>query len=289
MPVNKSAMPVSLGIVSLLLIFGCGKIEGNDQQKPAAVVNGKVVAAEQIEAEMAKLGQIPVDQAQSVANRVLRNVVDQELLAQQAAQAKLDSQAEVRMKIDAARRQILAEAQIAVLTKEAVSPAEAEVKAYFDGHPELFSQRRIYKLQELIAGTTPENIAEARELASQAKGPREFATALQAKGIPVGVREVAKAAEDLPDELLVKLNQMKPGEMITTAPGGKLTLVVLADMEQRPVSYEQASPMIERYLANMKKRNQIEVELKKIRTQAKIEYTAPYADISDIAPDQAKP
>ncbi|MFA5082500.1 MAG: EpsD family peptidyl-prolyl cis-trans isomerase [Hydrogenophilaceae bacterium] len=288
MRVVKSVMPVSLGILSLLLMFGCNKIEGGDQLKAAALVNGEVVASDQIEAEMERLGQIPSDQSQTIANRILKNVVDQELLAQQAAQAKLDSQAGVRMKIAAARRQILAEAQITALTKETAAPAEAEVKAYFDGHPELFSQRRIYKLQELIAGTTPENIAEARELASQAKGPREFAAALQAKGIPVGVREVAKAAEDLPDELLAKLNAMKVGETLTTAKAGKLTLVVLADMEARPVGYEQASPMIVRYLANLKKREQIEVELNKIRTQAKIEYKPPYADISDMAPDQAK-
>lgn len=285
----KSAMPAGLGLLSLLLMFGCGKIQDGDQLKAAALVNGEFVAAAQIETEMAKLGQIPAEQSQTVANRILTNVIDQELLAQQAAQAKLDAQTEVRMKIAAARRQILAEAQIAAMTKAAVAPSETEIKAYFDGHPALFSQRRIYKLQELIASTSPENIAEARELANQAKGPKAFAEALQAKGIPVGARQVVKAAEDLPTELLAKLNAMQAGQTLTTEQGGKLNLLILADVEERPVTFEQASPMIVRYLANMKKREQIEAELKKIRAQAKIEYQPPYADIQDVDSGQAKP
>lgn len=285
----KSAIPMGLLVLPLLLMSGCDKKDEGDKLKPAALVNGALVAAEQVEMELKKIGAVPPDQSQDIANRILRNVVDQELLAQQAAQAKLDEQPEVQVKLAAARRQILAEAQINGLTKSMSAPAESEIRAYFDAHPELFSKRHVYKLQELIVHASPENIAEVSELAAKAKTAREFATAMQAKGIPVGAREVVKTAEDLPTELLAKLGQMKPGQSMSQSQGGKLNLVVLVAAEEQPVTYEQSSVMIARYLANTGKRNHIEDELKKLRSAAKIEFTPPYADIPDTESDQKKP
>lgn len=277
----------AMAALLILILAGCAK-QGGEETRAAAVVNGQAIAAAQIEAEMQRLGQMPAGQSDNLANRVLANVVDQELLAQEAVKAKLDGQADVQMKIAAARRQILAEAQITALTKAAGVPAEPEIKAYFDGHPELFARRAIYRLQELVAGTAPENLDEARKLAEQARSPRELAAALQAKGIPVGAREMVKSAEDLPSELLAKLATMKAGQSVISVRNGKLTQIILAGIEPRPVSLEQAHAMIVRYLENMKKRDLLEADLKKLRGQAKIEYVAPYAGVSDIPAGQGK-
>jgi len=286
---NKLAIPAAFSLVSLSILFGCDKIEGNDNLKSAALVNGQIIAAEQVDAELGKMGQIPPGQSQVIANRILKNFVDQELLAQQAVQTKLDARDDVRMKLAAARRQILAEAQIAAATKEMAAPGETEIKGYFDAHPELFDKRRVYKLQELIIATTPENIDEVRELANKAKDPRELAATLQARNIQVGAREAVKAAEDLPAELLVKLSAMKPGQTMTQVQGGKLNLVILIGAEERPVGFEQTAPMIARYLVNTKKREHVEAELAKLGAKAKIEYQPPYAAFSDIKGNQAKP
>ncbi|NTV95110.1 MAG: peptidyl-prolyl cis-trans isomerase, EpsD family [Thiobacillus sp.] len=284
----KSAIASAIGLTLILVMSGCDKKVASEETKAAALVNGQAIAAAQIEAELQKIGQIPPEQSGNIANRILKNVVDLELLAQKAVHAKLDSQADVQMKIAAARRQILAEAQMAALVKDAGNPSEAEIQAYFDGHPELFAKRAVYRLQELLAGTTPENIEEARKMAGQARSPRELAAALQAKGIPVGGREMVKNAEDLPSELLAKLSGMKAGQSITLEKNGKLNLIILADVEQQPVTLEKAKPVIVRSLTNMKKRDLVEADLKKLESEAKIEYKAPYAAIPDVDIGQAK-
>lgn len=284
----KAALPVGLGILSLILLPGCTKTDQAAALDPAAVVNGEVIAARNVEAEMEELGGVSAEQAQEIANRVLANAIDLELLAQQASQAKLDGQADVQMKLAAARRQILAEAQITALAKGLGPVGETETKAYFDAHPELFSKRRIYRLQELVATTTAENVEAVQALTKQARSPRELAAALQAKGIPVGVREAVKGAEDLPADLLARLNELSVGQSIASLQGNKMTLLILVGLEERPLDYEEAKPMIERFLANSAKRDKIETELKKYREQAKIEYRAPYADIKPAEPNQAK-
>lgn len=286
---GKSFKLAGSGLLALALMSGCGKENGGENLKPAAVVNGRIIAVEQVEAELEKLGQVPAEQSQVLANRILRNAIDQELLAQQAVEAKLDGQAEVQMKIAAARRRILADAQIAAMTKNIAEPAEAEIRAYFDGHPELFAKRRVFKLQELLATVPQESLDQVRAMAQQAKSPRELAAALSAKGIQVGGRELVKPAEDLPADLLKQLSGLKAGQSLTVLNGTKLDIVTMVGSEERPVSFDQASPMIARYLANNRKRDQAETELGKLRAQAKIEYKPPYTAIAEKDAGQGKP
>ncbi|TCJ13188.1 peptidyl-prolyl cis-trans isomerase, EpsD family [Parasulfuritortus cantonensis] len=283
---SKWMIYTGLALTLIIALPGCEKKAAEVDQPAAARVNGEAIPSALVDAELERAGQIPPDQRQNIADRMLGNIVDQELLAQQALKAKLDARADVQMKIAAARRKILAEAQIAGLAKEGATPGEAEIKAYYEGHPELFAQRVAYRLQELVAGTTADNIQAAEELARQAHSPRELAAALQAKGIPVAGREVVKNAEELPSELLAKLKDLKAGQSITMTQGGKLDLIILAGIESRPVSMDQASPMILRYLENKKKMESVEAEVKKLRAGAKIEYVAPYAALPDSAAEK---
>lgn len=289
MQLSKMAIPLSFGLVFALAQYGCGNKEEGVELKAAARVNGQSIAASQIDAELEKVGKIPADQAQSIADRLVGKVIDQELLAQKAVQDKLDKQEDAQMKIAAARRQILAEAEIAALTKGIAEPTEVEVNAYFDAHPELFAKRSIYRLQELVAGTTPENLTAAQDIARQARSPRELVSALQAKGIPVGGREMVKGAEELPFELLAQLAPMKTGQWITTVQNGKLNMVILADIEPQPLKLEEAKPAIVRFLNNMKKRDLVEAELNKLKTTAKVEYLSPYTAPVDADKKETKP
>lgn len=251
--------------------------------KPAASVNGQAISADQIQAEAAKLGQGQGAQSQVLANLILKNAVDQELLAQDAIKSKLDQKPDVQWKLDSARRQILAQAELETLTRDVVAPAPGDIKSYYDAHPELFSHHRIYQLANLFANTTPENIGKVREIVQKNQDVRAMAAALQALGITVSGQQVVKGAEELPMEALDKFALMKAGQSLTQEQGGKLNIVVLQGMQERPISLEQATQTIGLYLSNDKKRQLIEAQLNKIRSQAKVEYHAPFA-----APELAK-
>jgi EpsD family peptidyl-prolyl cis-trans isomerase len=287
---RKLSLFAGLTLFTLLSVSGCGDKGAGKSPEAAALVNGQVVAAEQIENELKKLGQVPPEQSRDIANRILKNVLDQELLAQQAVQTKLADKSEVRMKIDAARRQILAEAQIEAMAKDMPAPTDAEIKAYFDANPELFAKRKVFKLQELVATTSPDNVEQVRELAKQAKDSRELVASLRAKGVQVGARELAKAAEELPADLLKRLSALKTGQFLSVLQGNKLDVIVVVGAEERPASLEKASAMISRYLVNTRKREHIEAEIGKLRGKAKIEYKPPYAAMTaDKEANQVKP
>jgi peptidyl-prolyl cis-trans isomerase C len=265
-------------LLSLLFVAGCNKENKSaDNSKPAAVVNGQSISSEQIQAESEKLSQGHEDQAKSIANLVLKNAIDQELLAQEAVKAKVDETPKLQWELKAARRQLLAQAELETITRDVTAPTDAEIKSYYDGHPELFAHHKIYQLVNLIANTTPENIEEVRALAQKGGDVRTMAAAIQAKGIQVGGQQVVKRAEELPKDLLEKFSTMKAGQALAVEQGGKLQIVVLQDVQEQPVSFEQAKQSVGLYLTNDKKKQLLDAQLNKIRGQAKIEYNAPYS------------
>ncbi len=265
-------------LLSLLFVAGCNTdTKPASNLKPAALVNGEAVSVDQIQAETTKLAQGQEGQTQEISNMVLKNLIDQELLAQEATKAKLGDKSDVQWKLDAARRQILAQAELDNLTRDVAPPAPADIKAYYEGHSELFSHHKIFQIANLVANTTPENIGKARDLVQKNQDIRGMVEALKGMGINVTGQQVVKGAEQLPKPALEKFSSMKAGQAVTMEQGGKLNIVVVLGIQEQPITLEQATPAISLSLTNEKKRQLLDAQLSKIRSQAKVEYRAPYA------------
>jgi hypothetical protein len=102
----------------------------------AAKVNGAEISLRQVRTAGA-----------SGAGQALEKVIERELLVQQALQAGLDRDPAVRDAIDAARRQILAEAWLDKVAAGNVVSRD-EIHAFYAEHPELFAERRVYRVRE---------------------------------------------------------------------------------------------------------------------------------------------
>lgn len=270
-------------IVPFMLLAGCNLEQGaSDSAKPAALVNGRVVPSELVKLEVAKLGQVPAGKAQPLANQVLKAEIDQELLAQEAVKAGLGDRADVKLKLDAARRQILAQSELEELTKGASKPTAAEIEAYFDANPELFARRKIFKLIDLVIETTPDNAGKVHELMSKAADINKLVAMLKQEGVVIKGGQIQKPAEDLPNEMLSKLATMKNNQSITFEHGGKINILVLVDTQHAPVTLDKASPTIANYLINQDKSKMAETALSKIRSRANIEYRVPYSRVEAV-------
>ncbi len=276
---------VVLSMLSLsLILHGCG---GEDEAGKAAQVAAKVgkdeITVPQLDFELGKLGgNLAPEQAKEAAKRVLRGLVDQHLLMQAAIADKLDRDPKVVQALEAARRQVLAQAYVDKITATASKPTEAEIKEYYDKHPELFSERRIYRLQELSVQVTPDNAAQVSEKLAGVRNLNEFVEWLRANNIPARGMQSVKAAEQLPLELLPRLHALKDGQALTLSGNHALNILYLAGSQTQPVSLQQASPVIERYLLNARKRELAEQELKRLRDATKVEYLGEYSEAAKL-------
>lgn len=281
-----------LPLLVVALMAGCGdKKDGTAEEgKPtqvAAKVNGTELTVSQVNYALQRIPNLDKDQSKAASLQVIRNLVDQEVLAQKAQSEKLDRDPVVVQALDAARRQIMAEVYMTRKLGTPAEPTDAEVTDYFNKHPELFTKRKIYRLQELSIKAPKEKQEAIRKQLADSKTLGDFAAWLKDEKYPVQASQGVKPAEQLPQALLPKLAEMPDGQaMVVNTPEG-LLVILLADSQVQPVTLEQAKPAIARLLQNEARQKAAKAELDKVKAEAKIEYVGEFADAGKEAPAPA--
>ena len=273
----------SIGLVVTLavalLLAGCG--EKKDKDKPAsqtaAKVNKEEITVHQINFVLQQQRGLAPEQAASASKQVLERLIDQELALQKSQDQKLDREPRVVQQLEAARREIIARAYAEKIAAGAPKPSPAEIKSYYETHPALFKERRVYNLQELAIQAKPEQVAEIQAKLAAAKDIPEFVNYLKVSDIKFGANQAVRAAEQLPLNTVDKFAQMKDGQTIFTPTPTGAQVVVLAGARSQPVDEARASPAIEQFLWNERKRKVVEDDLKAMRSAGKVEYVGEYA------------
>lgn len=271
-------------------VAACGKEgESKKETQVAAKVNGSEITVHQVNFALSRLGAMDQAQAKQAQKQVLRSLVDQQLMVAKAQEQKLDRDPQVVQAIEAAKNQILAQAYLERTLSGVAKPGPAEIKDYYAKHPDLFEKRRIFRFQELVVAVKPDNVEAVKAQLSQAKTMDDMIAWLKSQDIKFTGGAAVKTAEQLPLELLPKLNQMKDGQTLVMAAGSNLQILQLVASQEQPVTEDKAAPAIERFLLNQKRKELAEAEVKKLRDAAKIEYVGAFADAGAAAPATAAP
>jgi EpsD family peptidyl-prolyl cis-trans isomerase len=269
-------------LAAALLISGCGdkkETEGKSETQVAARVNSDEITVHQVNMAMQRLGgKVPKEKMQEASNAVLKGLVDQQLLAQKAIEDKLDRDPVIMQAIEAARMQILAQGYLQRKAQGAAKPTETEITDYVAKHPELFSQRRVYRLQEINIQGAADKADQIRAQLTSARNLEEFAKWLKSQNIQFRGSQAERAAEQLPGQLAVQLLKLNPGQAIMANNNGTLLVMLVAAAASQPVSAEQAKPLAERILTAQRQRELAENEVKTLKSAAKIEYMGAFAD-----------
>ena len=267
-----------LAVAALVLVLaGCGDKKEKPASQTAAKVNKEEITVHQINFVLQQQRSLAPEQAASASKQVLERLVDQELALQKAQEQKLDRDPRVVQQLEAARREIIARAYADKIATGAPKASPAEVKAYYEAHPALFKERRVYSLQELTIQATPDQVPTLKSKLAASKDMNEFVNFLKSSDFKFAANQAVRAAEQLPLASLDRFAQMKDGQsIVSTTPNGMQVLIVAASRSQ-PVDEARATPAIEQFLLNERKRKVVEDDLKALRGAAKIEYVGEYA------------
>lgn len=269
----RAALPWLLA--TLLALSGC--TPSTEADTVAAKVNKEVVTLQQLNEALARHPNLRPEDREAVARRLLDALIDQELALQQAEALKLDRQPQVVQQLAAARRDIMVRAFALQAGQSAPPPTAEEVQAYFDAHPALFSQRRIYSLQELGIEIPPaEAVALQAQLAAK-PDLDDFVQHLRAKDIRFTATAAVRAAEQLPPEHMAAVAQLQDGQAISLRTSNGLQVLHVQATRAAPLSLDQAKASIEQYLGNQRKAAQAQAALQALREGAKIEYRGVFA------------
>ena len=224
-----------------------------------------------------------------MGREVLEKLIDQQLAVDQATEVKLQRSPEVVTQIEAARREILARAYLQQLASALPKPTADEVKKYYTEHPQLFSERRVFNVQEIVVPVNAGVTEQLRGFSAASKPIEEVAAFLKSKDIKFGGGSAQRAAEQIPLELLAKIHSLKDGQSIVIEAPQAVTLLRVASSQQAPVPEAAALPRIEQFLGNQRAGVAVAAKLKELRAATTVTYMGEFTKPDAAAPVVAAP
>ena len=287
--VPKAGMRVAVLCVlgAALALAGCGEKKDGPAPQAAAKVNKQEVTTQQINFVLQQQRGLRPEQTEAASRQVLERLIDQELMVQKSDDLKLDRDPKVMMQLDAARREVLSRAYLEKLGEGAAKPTADEIKKYYNDKPALFSERRLYSLQEIMIEAKPEQSEALRAQLGAAKNVNEFVEGIKAAGMRYAVNQAVRAAEQLPLANLDAFARMKDGQAIFNPGPTGVQVLVLAGSRTQPLTEEQARPVIEQFLLTERRRKLLEDDVKAMRASAKISYVGKFAEAAGSAASAA--
>jgi len=274
---NRRASFAAVAALSLAL-SACEQPATTAQDSVVATVGGETIGEAELGRAVARLGPLNAAESAQARGKVLEALIDQRLASHAAKTAKLDKSPEVELAMQQAQRQVLVEAYMEHLFKGLAAPTDTEINDYYARHPELFAQRKLYRVQELELQLAPARLAEVEAQLKQSHSLAEFANWLKTQGIDGRAGVAVRPAEQIPTAMLARLAKMQDGQVIVVPMGNnRVSVLQLQGSQAQPVTLEQARGAIERAAMGEKRKALLEAEIRKLRASGKLEYASGFA------------
>jgi EpsD family peptidyl-prolyl cis-trans isomerase len=278
-----------LSLSLVLFVAACGRGGQGAATQVVATVNDDEITVHQVNQAIQRLGNISEVQARDAQKRILDRLVDQQLFLQQARDRKMDRDPAVVAAVDAAKRQIIAQAYAEQIMSAAPKATPTQIKAFYLEHPELFQKRRIYGFAQLAVVVTEDKqqairakLEELEKGADKQKILIQFAEWLKGQDLQFRTTQTTQAAEQLPLESLGRYQQLKVGDLTLTPGRQGLVVSQLIATQTQPLSQEQAQPFIEQYLQNRERQKLSEDEMRRLHSVAKIRFLGEFAKLEQV-------
>jgi EpsD family peptidyl-prolyl cis-trans isomerase len=285
-----SGLRIAIWFPALVLataLSACSRGSSPGSSQVVAKVNGSEITVYQLNGLVGRAVPREAPQAaqDQVTGRALDSLVDQELLVQQALEKQLDRDPGVLARLDALKRQTLAQAYLASVEAAKIRPSDDDVRKYFDANPALFSHRRVYALQEVIAQpTTTAQRSDIEGWVAKAKSLQDLGARLKDAHVPFVASSEVRGAEQMPLDAVVRFATMKSGDVGLVQSDTRVTIAQIIKVEERPVQFDQVHEAIARFLANGNRVGFERDEVARLHRSAKIEYAAAYEKYAAGAP-----
>lgn len=286
---------IALIVPALMLVMaGCSKHDESAKggSQVVAKVNGSEITVHQLNFALSKLGKLDQAQMKAASEKVLQQMVDMELLKQKSVDEKLDRDPNVLQVLEATKQQVLAQAYMQKVATKQAAPSADDIKRFYDTHPELFSERNVYVIQEFAVKDGNAHASEIEAGINDAKSADDLAKWLKENNYVFNANASRKAAEQLPLDLAKQLNKLKAGDTLVVKSPQALVLLFLAKVDRQPVEQEKAKPVIQQFLVNAGQQTLIKNEVSSLRKAAKVEFYGDFSKLtlnSDAAPAAQAP
>jgi peptidyl-prolyl cis-trans isomerase C len=282
-------------LACVLLLAACGRA-GGDHRPPepgdvaVAQVSGQTVWSSDVKREAVVQGMIadgdPLDVGSEEFHRVLDEVIDQKLLAAEAAKRGLQNDPVAKRRLAAAREHIMGDLLVERMVEQAAS--DSAIKALYQEQLKLSHQSQEYRARQIVLASQADADAVRRQIQGGAgfealAADRSIDAATRVNGGDLGYF----TADVMPPAYGAALRDAKPGDLVGPfkSDAGWVVLKLEDRREEAPLSLEQARPQIVRFLTY----DAVRDVLRKLRGQSRIQLLIGPAPAGPPEPASAPP
>jgi EpsD family peptidyl-prolyl cis-trans isomerase len=279
---RSTALAAAAACALLLLLAGCGNHKKGATQSIARV-DGTELTMTELKYRLNR-ERVRPDREEEVAPKVLEQLIDEQLIVEKAEKTKLDLEPTAQQAIDAARRDVLARAYMEQAAQGVAAPSDAAVHGYYDANPFLFSQRRVYTLQEYLAKVPEDKIPALRAMVGAGRPPEEVEAWFKAQGAAFRGQQSTHPAEQIPLGSLKEIAGIFVGKGLVASAGNQVHVTYVTSSTDAPVSFDKARGAIAQFLTIEGRKKVTEGNVAALRTAARIEYAPQYAALAASGP-----
>ncbi len=237
-----------------------------------ATVDGQAITLNRVRMMAWRLSQQRPNEPPVTEAQALDQLIDLQLQAQQAQKQSIDSLPAIVELMAITRMEVLAGGLNDTKRQSQVQPDDAQIKAYYERNPDLFSRRKVFAIQELQVESSPWDEAEMRRQVGRAKDMKTISAALTESGAKLKANNATQAAENLPLEILPELSKATEGKpyLKRNAAGKSLVYAVVATRSE-PKTLAEATLAIKLFLSNKGWIDQSAKALSELKQKAHIE------------------
>jgi EpsD family peptidyl-prolyl cis-trans isomerase len=273
-------MARAAGVLILLGAIGACSDQEKTNSKVLVTVNGDDITARQLEAELWSAAAV-ADNAgaarqPAVRRQALEALIDRQVLLDEALRNKIDRDPKVIQIADRLKTQAIVQAYLESKASNLANASQQEIDAYYNAHPELFAQRKVFDVTQLTVAAKDFG-RPLKAVMDQARSLEQVALWLRQHRIDYVRTQRSYTSADLPPQMAGKLQGLQRNSLFVMQDkdGGQDELCVLTDLRGSPVSRAAATAQIERYLLNKKMQEVAAAEVARLRASAKLVYAEP--------------
>ena len=287
---NKTSRAVgaaALAVLAATVLVACGPKKDSSDEVVATVGKQDLTASQLQIALQKQRGIRPDDDA--AAFQVLKQLVDEQIVADKAVAAKLDQDPHVIAQVEAARRDILARRFIEQVADSAAKPTDADIQKFYDSRPAMFGQRKVFTLQRIDIQAPDDRRAEIDAKVQSVKSSDELTAWLKSQKLAFTAKSEQDASEQLPPQVLDKLAAMKDGQSMSVPSQFGVAALTLVSSAAAPKPLAEARPAIEQFLTNQGKRELVIGLQRSLHKDVDVKYKGRFASMQQPGGELAMP
>lgn len=251
-----------------LMLSGCNQVKklvgGKPKGQVVATVNGEEITTTELGTELGNFTSKNPATMKAAQQQALQQIIMRDLIAQKAKEAKLDKSPEYAVQARRGEESLLAQLYQRKLAAAAAVPSRQDAEGFVQAHPQMFGERKIIVLDQVIANPTKLH----KEQITPLKTLEDVKSLLTSQGIQYQETVTAVDTMSADPRMVAEIEKLPAGEIFVAPQRGAVVFNRINQTRSAPVTGDMAITVATNALRNQKAQDLVRTQMIALRQGA---------------------